>query len=389
MDDTAPASAARPDAGVRGGTRASLPTILHLIGALDRGGTEHQLVEMIRRSSDPQRHLVLTWSGAGPLIDALPNPPIWSAPAVRTVSRPRAALVARRHIRRSIRSEGVDLIHAHLSDSEWMAVTSTPAGVPIVASRRGRAFGYDEQPWFRSAQGLAHRRLRLMITNSQELAAFTLRNDRAAPPVAVVPNGVDLDRFSVRPLPPDPVVTVVANLIHYKRHDLFLRAFALLVRTIPGATAIVVGDGPERGSLTTLAASLGLSDRVEFVGRVPDVRPFIERARVVALTSDHEGLPNALLEAMAMGRPVVARAVGGIPELFSDGREGWLADGDPVSIADRLVQALITGPWAPGAAVAARRRAESFGWDRVVSRTEDLYRRVAAGERWTPGTRVA
>ena len=90
-----------------------------------------------------------------------------------------------------------------------------------------------------------------------------------------------------------------------------------------------------------------------------------------------------------MGRPVVARAVGGIPELFRDGREGWLADGDPVSIADRLVQALVAGPWAPGAAVAARRRAESFGWDRVVSRTEDLYRRVTAGERWTRGTRVA
>ena len=389
MDETALASAARPDAGVRGGTRASLPTILHLIGSLDRGGTEHQLVEMIRRSSDPQRHVVVTWSGAGPLIDELPSPPIWSAPAVRAVNRPRAALEARRHIRRSIRSEGVDLIHAHLSDSEWMAVTSGPLGVPIVASRRGRAFGYDERQWFRSSQGLAHRRVRLMITNSQELASFTLRNDRAAPPIAVVPNGVDLERFAVSALPADPVVTVVANLIHYKRHDLFLQAFALLVRTIPGARAIVVGDGPERGALTILAASLGLGDRVEFVGQVADVRPFVERARVVALTSDHEGLPNALLEAMAMGRPVVARAVGGIPELIQDGREGWLAEGDPVSIADRLVQALAAGPWAPAAAVAARQRADSFGWDRVVSRTEDLYRRVAAGERWTRGTRVA
>ena len=149
-----------------------------------------------------------------------------------------------------------------------------------------------------------------------------------------------------------------------------------------------MGEGREREGLTALAASLGLGDHVRFVGQVPDVRPYIRQARVVALISDHEGLPNAVLEAMAMGRPVVARAVGGIPELVRDGEEGWLTDSEPATIANRLVGALTPGPIPEAAGVAARDRAGSFAWDRVVSRTEALYRRVAAGERWTRGTRV-
>jgi glycosyltransferase involved in cell wall biosynthesis len=389
MDDTALASAARPDAGSPGGTNASLPTVLHLIGSLDRGGTEHQLVELIRRSSDPQRHVVMTWAGSGSLIEDLPSPPAWSGGAVRAEGRSRAAIEVIREVRRVVRLEGVSVVHAHLSRSELVAAISTPRSIPIIASRRGRAFGYDQRPWFREVQGLSHRRVRLMLTNSEELATFTLRNDLFAPPVAVVPNGVDLEQFGVSPLPPDPVVTVVANLIGYKRLDLFLRAFALVVRDVPEALAILVGDGPERPALEAMASSLDLTENVRFVGQVPDVRPFVARARVVALTSDHEGLPNALLEAMAMARCVVARAVGGIPELVRDGREGWLVGGDPSSIAHGLRHALTRGSHAERVALAARQRAESFGWDSVVDRTESFYRRVAAGARWARGMRVA
>ena len=82
---------------------------------------------------------------------------------------------------------------------------------------------------------------------------------------------------------------------------------------MPAARAVLVGEGPERPRLEATAAELGLGERVRFAGAVTDVRPFLAEARVVALTSDHEGLPNALLEAMASGRPVVATRVGGVP----------------------------------------------------------------------------
>jgi glycosyltransferase involved in cell wall biosynthesis len=379
MDDATLTDEAAGDARLA----SELPTVLHLIGTLDRGGTEHQLVELIRRSTHPERHLVMTWAGGGALVDQLPRPPVWSAPPL-TGGRARAGLRVARALRRVIDAHGVELVHAHLSGSDLIAWLGTPRDVPIVASRRGRLPSYEDRGWFRAVQRLAHRRVQLMLTNSEELASFTRRHDPSPPPMIVIPNGVDLDRWRASPLPSEPVVVVVANLIHYKRHDLFLRAFAMAVADRPDAQAIFVGDGPERPTLELLAADLGIRGRVHFVGETADPRPFVARARVVALTSDHEGLPNALLEGMAAGRPVVARDVGGIPELVTNGREGWLTGPDPSEIADRLGRVLTENDGVPPMAAAARRRAEGFGWATVVRRTEDVYRRAAAGERFAP-----
>jgi glycosyltransferase involved in cell wall biosynthesis len=363
-----------------------MPTVLHLIGSLDPGGTEHQLVQLIRRSSEPDRHLVMAWAGGTALAEELPDPPVWARPAGRS-GRMRTGLEVVPHVRRMIRARRVDIVHAHLSTSELLAAIATPIGVPIIASRRGRTPGFEDRTWFRTVQWLSHHRVALMLTNSEELAAFTLRRDGSAPPIAVIPNGVDLERFEPTPLPKEPIVAVVANLIDYKRHDLFLRALAAVSAIIPDVRAILVGDGPERPALERLASELGVS--VEFAGRVSDVRPFIERSRVVALTSDHEGLPNALLEAMAMGRPVVARAVGGVGELVRDGREGWLTGSDAETIADRLVRSLTPGDGQVAMASSARQRAEAYSWELVIRRTEDMYRRVAAGDRFTRGQRIA
>jgi glycosyltransferase involved in cell wall biosynthesis len=363
-----------------------MPTVLHLIGTLDQGGTEHQLVEFIRRSSEPDRHLVIAWAGGTALADRLPNPPVWARPAARS-GRIRTGLEVIPKVSRVIHARRVDIVHAHLSTSELLAAMATPIGIPIVASRRGRTPVFEDRAWFRTVQWLAHRRVALMLTNSEELARFTLRRDGSTPPLVVIPNGVDLERFVPTPLPQEPVVTMVANLIDYKRHDLLLRALAAASVLVPDARAILVGDGPERPALERLASDLGVS--VEFAGRVADVRPFIERARVVALTSDHEGLPNALLEAMAMGRPIVARAVGGVGELVRDGSEGWLTGSDVETIADRLVRALTPSDGQVAMAAAARQRAEFYSWEHVVRRTEDLYRRIAGGERFAPGRRIA
>ncbi len=386
MDETsvAPSPGGRQRAAGDAGT--SMPTVLHLINTLDLGGTEHQLVQFIRRSSRPDRHMVVAWAGGYALADQLPMPPAWT-PADRGQGRTRRAMEVIPHVREIIREGWVDIVHAHLTSAEVLAAMATPLGIPIIASRRGRTPGFEDRTWFRTLQWLTHRRVALMLTNTEELAAFTLRRDGSAPPLAVIPNGVDLERFAPAPLPQEPVVAMVANLIDYKRHDLFLHALAAVSAVIPDARAILVGDGPERPALEQLASELGVS--VEFAGRVTDVRPFIERSRVVALTSDHEGLPNAILEAMAMGRPVVARAVGGVGELVRDGREGWLTGSDIETIADRLARALTPDEGQITMSAAARQRAEAYSWELVVRRTEDLYRRVAGGERFARGQRIA
>jgi glycosyltransferase involved in cell wall biosynthesis len=348
---------------------------LHLIGSLERGGTEHQLVEFVRRSSHPERHTVALFSSVGPLAAALPRPPVFLG-TVSTRQPIRTAQMLGR-LRRLVRRTRTDIVHAHLSLSELVAALGVPRGVPIIASRRGRTPGHEDAAWFRILQGMAHRRVALMICNSEELAAFTRTHDVWAPPIEVIRNGVDVDRFAVTPMPGGPPrIVVVGNLIGYKRHDLFLHALALLRRTMPDVEATLVGEGPERSHLEASASELGLDEGVDFMGQVADVRPHIASAHVLALTSAHEGLPNAVLEGMAMGRPIVATRVGGVPEVVRDGIEGHLVGHAPEDIADGLARVLSDASVQRRMGAAARSRAESFSWDRVVARTEAAYARA-------------
>jgi glycosyltransferase involved in cell wall biosynthesis len=366
-------------------TQPGSPTVLHLIESLGLGGTERQLVQFIGRSSAPANHVVVTWSEPRDLWTDLPSEPL--APDGPGSGRWNPVSAARL-VRDVVRRSNVQVVHTHLSKAELLAAVSVPRHIPIVASRRGRN-RHDDRAWFRLAESFSHRRVACMVCNSESLAAFTLGHDHAPPPVVVIPNGVDLDRYAASPLPPEPVVTVVANLRPVKRHDVFLRGLALARRTRPDLRAVLVGDGTERPRIEALASELGVADAVRMTGSVDDVRPFLRETRVVALTSEREGLPNAILEAMAMGRLVVATEVGGIPELVRHGREGFLVSPDPAGVASGLLRAVDPDTDADEIARAARARAESDAWPAVVRRTEDVYRRVVAGERLPRGTRVA
>ena len=228
-----------------------------------------------------------------------------------------------------------------------------------------------------------------MVCNSEELASHTMATDPAPPPLAVIHNGVDLDGLQPTALPREPTITMVANFIDYKRHDRFLEAFQVVRNAIPSAQAVLVGDGPERSSIEAMIATMQLGSAVRLVGSVPNPAPYMLEARVIALTSDHEGFPNVLLEGMAMARPVVSTSVGGVPELVTDGVEGRTCSARPEDVGKALVSVLSTPDLAEEMGAAARRRAEAFGWPRVVEHTERLYRRVASGERFPRGAMIA
>jgi glycosyltransferase involved in cell wall biosynthesis len=170
----------------------------------------------------------------------------------------------------------------------------------------------------------------------------------------------------------------VANLYPYKGHDRLVQALSFVRGQLPAVRLVVVGEGVARQGIRTLAAELGLTDAVTFVGAVADPAPYVADAHVVALTSDHEGFPNALLEAMAVGRPVVATNVGGIPELVRDGVDGFLTSADPAEIAARLAEVLGDPSLGERMGHSAHERAATFTWERVVRETEDVYREVLA-----------
>ncbi len=170
--------------------------------------------------------------------------------------------------------------------------------------------------------------------------------------IHVIPNGVDADRFHPRwpdgrlrqefDLGPDaPVAGIVAALRPEKNHEMFLHVAALVQTAMPAARFLIVGDGPERARLESLAGSLGIGQSVRFAGTRGDIPEVLSLMDVVLLTSRMEACPICLLEAMAVEKPVVATRVGSVPDLVASGRNGYLlAAGDACGMAARVLELL-------------------------------------------------
>ena len=169
--------------------------------------------------------------------------------------------------------------------------------------------------------------------------------------ICVIPNGVDTDRFTpgqgvqIRRelgLAGDvPIAGIVAALRPEKDHELFLKAAALVRRTLPTAHFLVVGDGPLRQKLESTAAELGVSDAVHFLGTRQDIPETLRAMDVFVLSSKMEANPVSILEAMSTATPVVASAVGSIGESVQDGVTGFLLPpGSVEQFADRIGQLL-------------------------------------------------
>ncbi|MBX7165470.1 MAG: glycosyltransferase [Pirellulales bacterium] len=207
--------------------------------------------------------------------------------------------------------------------------------------------------------------------------------------VFVVPNGVDVERFAPRAPRPGlrgelglgavaPVASIVAALRPEKQHELFLRAAAGVLSRVPAARFLIIGDGPRRAELEQLAAELRLGDAVQFLGVRSDVADLLSITDVVCLTSKMEANPVSLLEAMACEKPIVATAVGSIPEMVLDGECGFLVPpGDVETLAARMSD-LMSDP-ARAAALGRRGRQEVISrasLDSMVSGYQDLIERI-------------
>lgn len=167
--------------------------------------------------------------------------------------------------------------------------------------------------------------------------------------IDVIPNGIDLSRFrTVRPKPglaaslgfgpKDRLVGITANLVPVKNHRLLLEAAPVVLKAVPHARFLLIGEGPLKSELMRLAESLGISSAVRFLGYRSDVRNLIPLLDAGLLCSHIETHGIALIEMMAAAVPVAAPAVGGIPEIIRDGENGLLF---PPSDAGRLATALI------------------------------------------------
>lgn len=272
--------------------------------------------------------------------------------AAHTYTNLYAALAARRVGALGIGALRSSVAHARAGNGAWTRwLLRCPSAV--VANSRAAAVELTKLP------GFAPRHL-YVVPNVIEARPSPLadRTDRAAPRAAIV-----------------------GRLIPAKRVDRFLESLALARREVPALRGVVVGDGPERASLERRAADLGLGSAVEFLGPRNDVPSILAAADLLVLSSDDEGFPNVLLEAMDAGRPVVATDVGDVREVVRDGTTGYVVAKSPDALASRIVQ-LARDPGLArqlGAAGRARLDAED-GLAALGRALLDVYRDLAGKE---------
>lgn len=302
-----------------------------------------------------------------------------------------------------------DVIHGYLFGPNLFAVLAGRClAVPavVVAKRNVDAFETRRQV---AVQRFTHRHATHVTAVSEAVADTVAALGVPRERITVIPNGVDVERFAPGPVTdqypgrnpggssggrPDParaplganggaLVGSVGCLAPRKDYGTLLEALALLAGRGRAFQVVLVGDGPERAALESRAAALGLGARVRFLGEREDVERLLRAMDVFVLSSREEGIPNALLEAMAAARPVVATAVGGTPEVVRDGETGWLVPpGSPAALADALEQALAHPDEARRRGAAARRSVETaMGIDAMVRRHEAFYERVAGAVR--------
>jgi len=315
-----------------------------VIGELGQGGAEKQLVYIARALQELGVDLQCLTLTRGEYYESklleIGLHPIWigrfSNPGIRLLL---ATKVARKHRPRFFQASH---FYTNLYISLLPRIFRQTIGI---GSIRGNAF-HEVEANGRWAQWLL-RAPAYLLANSYTGKANTGHFGVNEKKVFVLPNVIDLDEFDMRAevagltqLPTEEcIVATVARLVEVKRLDRFLQALAIARQSVPQIIGWVIGDGPERSRLEQIASRLGLlPDGVCFWGNRTDVASILKRADVFVLTSEREGFPNVLLEAMAACLPIVTTPAGDAAIVVKDGITGVIVSGEQIEqIADRLV----------------------------------------------------
>lgn len=368
------------------------PNVLQLVPSFDQGGSERQAIQLARllRESGRCRVRLACLSSRGVLraeaesigtgeIEEFPLTSFHDANFARQLRR----------FARFLRANEMDVVQTHDFYTNvfgtlgaWLArVPARLAAKRETAGMRTRAQSSVELQVFR----LAHR----VVANSDAVARKLSEDGVRESKIITVYNGLDAARVSVPSeanrellldalgLPRGPCfVTVVANLRHeVKDIPTFLRAAARVRSRVEDAAFVVAGEGPLEEPLRALAARLGISDAVFFVGRCTRVAELLRVSDVCVLSSVAEGFSNSILEYMAAARPVVATDVGGAREAVVEGSTGHLVNpGDDETLAARVSALLEEPERARELGEAGRARvASKFSCEAQLEKTLELY----------------
>jgi glycosyltransferase involved in cell wall biosynthesis len=374
------------------------PRVLHLLNSFEIGGTERQAVELLKRLDDARFDVRLAAlhlrgpflcevAGRYPIVREFPLTSFYNANAARQVWR----------LAGWLRHEHITLLHTHGFYDGLLGVAGARlAQVKCIAAQRHLSLSDRRvHDW---GTRLIHRLTDRLLVNSEAIRDYLVES-YAVPPakVALIRNGLLLSEQAARNEHPADaparllahdrlrrelrlnrdarLIGMVARLHPVKGHRYLIEAAVHVIHAFPQAHFLLVGSGPLREELEILAVQLGVSQHVHVLGDRPDAAQLVGDFEVAVLASLQEGLPNAVMEAMAAGTPVVATAVGGTPELIRDGETGYLvqpADADSLAAG---INHVLAHP-AEAQAVGARGRdhvRQTFDMQRMVAAVETLY----------------
>ncbi len=360
---------------------------VHIIGALTTGGAERSLVNYLQAADTRDfRHTVVCLGARGelaPVVEAA------GVPVLVLRIRRRYVLFGYLRLVLWLRRNRVDVIHSHMFEAAlWGRLAGRLAGVPVMVVTE-----HGPELWKTAKHLVMDRWLNRWtsrhIAVAQDGLEIRVRRERVHPDrILVIPNGVAIPatprdpklasstraRFGIAEH--TPLVGSVGRMVSDKGYEHLLEALKLARAQVPGLRWLAVGDGPLKAELSAKAAAMGLGDAVIWAGLRQDVDAILPALDVWVMSSVREGLPVALIEAMGNGCPIVATAVGGIPDAVTDGREALLVPAaDPGALATAMVKMLHDRGAAARLGDHARTRCEAeYSIRSVALRIEAVYR---------------
>jgi L-malate glycosyltransferase len=380
-------------ATIRSRASANRPLrVFHLIETFEIGGTETQAVQTVLRQRSMGGEITLgCLREEGPLLTLLHEAGI---PVVEF--RKEKKLFSMQGIRQMfrlalfLRRQRFDVLHAHDLPSNLLGVPAARlAGTPIViSSRRYLDLEWWYGKWRNRIAARMYNFSTYVLVNSKSVCDLLLTRDGVRPEkIRVIYNGIDVDKFnrvhrgSERSLsliqPHSQLVAVVANMESpIKGHASLISAADTVCRDFPDLVFMLIGDGRERPKLQQQIKQAGLENNFLFLGSRRDVPELLACCDISVLTSESEGFPNAVLEAMAARLPVIATSVGGVPEVIENEVTGLLvAPGNPTAISAAILRLLNDQDLCRRLADAGHERVvERFSFGRLINSLESLYR---------------
>ena len=358
--------------------------MLHINTARTWRGGEQQTLWLCQGLQRRDHRVLLACPPASPLVERARQAGLVVCPVKM---RGEWDLRAARELAGIIGRERITLVHFHTAHAHTLG---------LLAARRAGAFlrFLTRRVDFHIHRHLLNRwkygpALTAILAISEGIRRVLLEDGLAPGRVITVPSGIDLERLREAG-DPEPrrrelgipgealVVGTVAALAPHKDHRTFLRAAAAVKRALPEVRFLIVGEGELEAELKELSGSLGLSREVIFTGFREDVLALIRMFDIFVLSSYLEGMGTSLLDAMGLGRPIVATRTGGIPEVVRGGENGLLV---PARQPERLAEAIVRLGKDDGLrrrmGEAGKDMVEDFSVRRTVERTEEVYRRFA------------